>query len=178
MRTALPARSTAMCALALLGIAAVGCGSKPSSVSSEPTPKATPDSVGVGYGRVPRERNTTAVTTLTHELDDMRVARIEELLQGRVAGAQVYRTASGDYSIRIRNAPSLNAGGNTDPLFVLDGMPMVGRGLGSVLSGIAPADIARIDVLKDAGATASYGSRGANGVILITTKRSKAATKE
>jgi iron complex outermembrane receptor protein len=167
----------AMRMMTVLGLATLGCRSAPSSSSSAPAPKAKPDSVGVGYGRVPRERSTAAVSTLTTELDDMRVARIEELLQGRVAGAQVYRTESGDYSIRIRNAPTLMAGGNSDPLFVLDGMPMMGRGLGSVLNGIAPADIARIDVLKDAGATAAYGSRGANGVILITTKRSKAATK-
>jgi TonB-dependent SusC/RagA subfamily outer membrane receptor len=177
MLTAIHARSTVLCMAALLGLGALGCGGRSASPSSAPIPRSAPDSVGVGYGRVPRDRSTAAVSTLTGELDAMRVARIEELLQGRVAGAQVYRTADGDYSIRIRNAPTLTANGNSEPLYVLDGMPMVGRGLGSVLNGIAPADIARIDILKDAGATASYGSRGANGVILITTKRSRAATK-
>ena len=177
MRTAIHARFTAMCMAASVGLGVLACGAGSPPASPAPTPRSAPDSVGLGYGRVPRERSTAAVSTLTGELDAMRVARIEELLQGRVAGAQVYRTASGDYSIRIRNAPTLTANGNTEPLYVLDGMPMTGRGLGSILDGIAPADIARIDVLKDAGATASYGSRGANGVILITTKRSRAATK-
>jgi len=70
------------------------------------------------------------------------------------------------YTISYSNA------GNAAPLIVLDGMPLPrGGGLGSALSGIAPADIARIEVLKDAGSAAAYGSDGVNGVVLITTKR-------
>jgi TonB-dependent SusC/RagA subfamily outer membrane receptor len=110
------------------------------------------------------------VTVLSEEeLDNMRVARVEELLQGRVAGVQVMRTADGDFTIRIRGPHSFH--GNDEPLYVVDGMPIPGRGLRSALMGIPPHDIARIEVLKDAGATAIYGSRGANGVIVITTKR-------
>ena len=99
----------------------------------------------------------------------MRVARVEEMLLGRVAGVQVVRTADGDFTVRVRGAHSFN--GNDEPLLVVDGMQIPARGLRRALSGIAPQDVARIEVLKDAGATAAYGSLGANGVIVITTKR-------
>jgi TonB-dependent SusC/RagA subfamily outer membrane receptor len=126
--------------------------------------------------RATRRSGTDAVGTLDpRELDQMRATRVEELLRGRVAGVEVMRNAAGDLTVRIRGAASFTAGGG-EPLYVLDGMPMVrGSGLRSVLDGISPYDIARIDVLKDAGATASYGINGANGVVLITTKRSRHA---
>jgi TonB-dependent SusC/RagA subfamily outer membrane receptor len=120
-----------------------------------------------------RRSGTDAVGTLDpRELEQMRDSRVEELLRGRVAGVEVMRNAAGALTVRIRGAASFTAGGG-EPLYVLDGMPMMrGNGLRSVLDGISPFDIARIDVLKDAGATASYGINGANGVVLITTKRS------
>jgi TonB-dependent SusC/RagA subfamily outer membrane receptor len=175
MRTSSDLRSAALRMTALCALPVLGCATA-SSPANPPRPRATQDSVAVGYGSTTREGTTVAVGSLSaRELDAMRVTRVEELLQGRVAGAEVIRTASGGYSIRIRGAPSLlAASGGGEPLFVLDGMPMLGRGLGSVLDGISPYDIARIDVLKDAGATAAYGARGANGVVLITTRRSRA----
>jgi TonB-dependent starch-binding outer membrane protein SusC len=130
-----------------------------------------PDSVSIGYGRQAREEVTGAISTLSEdELDGMRVARVEELLQGRIPGLHVARGANGDFTVRIRGTQTF--GNSTDePLIVVDGMPLMQGGLRTALMGIAPQDIARIDVLKDAGATAVYGSKGANGVILITTKK-------
>jgi TonB-dependent SusC/RagA subfamily outer membrane receptor len=173
MRTRNPLRPAAMRRAALCAFPLLGCVSVMPS-SGAPAPRVGADSIAIGYGNTTRERSTVAVGSVTAEdLDMMRVSRIEELLQGRVAGAEVVRTASGEYSIRIRGTASLMARGvGTEPLFVLDGMPMMqGRPLGSILIGVSPYDVARIDVLKDAGATASYGARGANGVVLITTRR-------
>ena len=110
-----------------------------------------------------------AVSTLDEQdLDRMRVGRIEEMLAGRVPGLVVYQTASGDYQLRIRGRSTIL--GNDEPLVVLDGMPLQPGNLSRSLAAIAPSDVARIEVLKDAGATAFYGVRGANGVIIITTK--------
>jgi TonB-dependent SusC/RagA subfamily outer membrane receptor len=129
------------------------------------------DSVTIAYGRVARDRLTGAVGSITeNDITMVRAQRVEQLLEGRLAGVQVIRGPGGDLSIRIRGAQGLGYSSD-EPLIVVDGMPTENRGLGSVLDGIAPLDIARIDVLKDAGSTAAYGVRGANGVILITTKR-------
>lgn len=138
---------------------------------SGPAPRASEDSVQIGYGAAARSKVTGAVGSLTAEqLDLLRVARVEELIQGRISGAQVYRDATGELTIRIRGAQSFTPGA-AEPLLVVDGMPMMGRRLGSLLDSISPFDIARIDILKDAAASAAYGARGANGVIIITTKR-------
>ncbi len=102
----------------------------------------------------------------------MRVARVEQLLQGRIAGVQVVRTASGSYSVRIRGAGA--SFGSGEPLYVVDGTPLSRTAtLSDALAGISPAEIARIDVLKDAGSTAIYGVQGGNGVVLIKTKRGR-----
>jgi iron complex outermembrane receptor protein len=124
----------------------------------------------VAYGRIAKRDVTGAVASVSgEELSRQRVTRVEELLRGRVAGVEVIPMPNGDFSLRIRNASS--NGANASPLIVLDGMPLPrGAGLGSALAGIAPADIARIDILKDAGTAAAYGPDGANGVVLITTK--------
>ncbi|MDB4908560.1 MAG: hypothetical protein JWO05_3344 [Gemmatimonadetes bacterium] len=163
-------------AVALAAVVAamtVGCGSAP---STRPAPaRAAQDSIATGYAKTTREANTSAIGSLSSkDIDAMRVTRIEELIQGHMAGVQVVRTSNGGFSLRIRGASSLGYGGDAEPLYVLDGMPMQSTDLGNVLDGVSPYDIARIDVLKDAGSTASYGVRGANGVVLITTKRSKA----
>ena len=92
---------------------------------------------------------------------------VEELLVGRFPGVEVYR-APGGLSIRIRGATSVM--GSNEPLYVIDGMT-IDPGPGGALVGLNPADIEKIEVLKDAGSTAMYGVRGANGVILIRTKR-------
>jgi TonB-dependent SusC/RagA subfamily outer membrane receptor len=93
---------------------------------------------------------------------------IEEHLRGRVAGVTVTRTAEGGIAVRIRGATSIY--GSSEPLYVLDGVPIT-PGPGGSLTGIDPYDIESIKVLKDPADTAMYGMRGANGVIVITTKR-------
>jgi TonB-dependent SusC/RagA subfamily outer membrane receptor len=162
-------------AIALLGAPLAACAPHGGGATPEtgPTPEgAEPDTSA--QAQQPRSKlanlGTGSVATLTEEeLDKMRVQRVEELIAGRLPGVQVVRTPDGDYAIRVRGVHSLGPDG--EPLYVVDGMPLRGRGLGSALMGIAPQDIARIDVLKDADALAAYGSQGANGVILITTKR-------
>ena len=152
-----------------IGAAACAGGRSPQGASS-PKPNGS-DSVSIGSGRQSRRDVTGAIGSVSgDELSHQRVARVEELLRGRVAGVEVIPLPNGDFTLRIRNASS-NAG-NAAPLVVLDGMPLPrGGGIGSALSGIAPSDIARIEILKDAGSAAAYGSEGVNGVVLITTKR-------
>lgn len=93
---------------------------------------------------------------------------IEKSLMGRFPGVEVSRSADGGISIRIRGTTSIL--GSNEPLYVLDGIPIQSGPNGS-LSGVNPYDIESIEVLKDAASTSMYGLRGANGVILIKTKR-------
>jgi len=163
---ALAARSRAcgvlVCGLALVPTAAChqrsAAGTRPSS----------PEKVNVGYGQQSRDATGGAVQSVTAEtLTNVKVKRVEELLLGRVAGVHVLPTPGGGFVIRIRGATTPGA---REPLYVVDGMPVEvtpGRGL----DWLNPADIARIDVLKNPAETSMYGGRGANGVILITTKR-------
>jgi TonB-dependent SusC/RagA subfamily outer membrane receptor len=95
------------------------------------------------------------------------VRRVEELFAGRFAGVTVLQHAGG-LSVRIRGTTSVL--GSNEPLYVIDGMP-IDAGTGGALVGLNPADIQRIEVLKDISSTSFYGMRGANGVVLITTKR-------
>jgi TonB-dependent starch-binding outer membrane protein SusC len=99
---------------------------------------------------------------------------IEEHLRGKVAGVTVTRTAEGGIAVRIRGATSIY--GSSEPLYVLDGVAIT-PGPGGALTGIDPYDIESIKVLKDPADTAMYGMRGANGVIVITTKRAMRRTK-
>ena len=166
------ARATPTLAAVLAAVLLAACGAARSTPATTPPAEPTPpaDTAARGADARPDRYSTGAATTLTErELDNLRVARVEELLQGRVAGVQVIRTPDGDYSVRIRGTHTFT--GNDEPLYVVDGMPLQGRRLGSALIGIPPQEISRIEVLKDAGATAAYGSLGANGVIVITTKR-------
>jgi TonB-dependent starch-binding outer membrane protein SusC len=127
--------------------------------------------VVVGYGTQKKSDVTGSVASVSMaEVANVPVTRPDQLLQGRVAGVQITQTNAepgGNISIRIRGTNSITSG--NQPLFVIDGFPGAGD-----LSTINPSDIESIDVLKDASATAIYGSRGANGVIIITTKRGKA----
>jgi len=110
-----------------------------------------------------------APTTVTSEDIDRQPGRpIEEVLMGRFPGVDVRRTADGGIAVRIRGATSIR--GSNEPLYVVDGIPIQPGPNGS-LTGINPHDIATIQVLKDPAETAMYGMRGANGVIVITTKR-------
>ena len=93
---------------------------------------------------------------------------IEQLLQSKVPGIIVSRTADGSIAIRIRGSSTLT--GSNEPLYVVDGMP-IQAGPNGGLTGINPYDIASIKVLKDPAETTMYGVRGANGVIIIKTKR-------
>jgi TonB-linked SusC/RagA family outer membrane protein len=122
--------------------------------------------VVIGYGTQRREAVTGSVANIGGEkLNQVAATNAAQALQGRIAGVLMTQTGSkpGDeMQIRIRGQRSLSA--SNDPLIVLDGIPFMGS-----LSDINPADIKSMDILKDASATAIYGSRGANGVIIITT---------
>lgn len=142
--------------------------------------------VVIGYGSVERKDLTGSVSSVKKEdLANVSLNTMDQMLQGRVTGV-VFNQASGApgglTSIRIRGSSSINAG--NEPLYVIDGLPIVndddgasaGAARGSSLNALAslnPDDIESMEVLKDASATAIYGARGANGVILITTKRGK-----
>jgi TonB-dependent SusC/RagA subfamily outer membrane receptor len=133
-----------------------------------------PDTTGAfnsGYGMESRATSTATVASATaSEFGKIRARQVEELMLGRFAGVQVLQTQSGGFTIRIRGVSTFV--GNTEPLYVVDGVPVQvapGRGIDWLNTG----DIARIDVLKDAASTSAYGMRGANGVVLITTKRGR-----
>lgn len=131
--------------------------------------------VVIGYGTVKKKDATGAVTTLkASEFNKGTVVTAENLLNGRVAGLTVNTSgAPGSGSeIRIRGGSSLFA--SNDPLIVIDGLPIENSsntGSTSILAGLNPSDIESFTVLKDASATAIYGSRASNGVIIITTKK-------
>lgn len=124
--------------------------------------------VVVGYGTQRKEAVTGSVASVSGEkMNEVPAANITQALQGRVAGVQMTQTSSkpgAAMQIRIRGTRSLNA--SNDPLVVLDGIPFAGS-----IGDINPIDIKSVDILKDASATAIYGSRGANGVILVTTHK-------
>lgn len=129
--------------------------------------------VVVGYGTQEKRDLTGAVASVDSKaISEVVATNAVQAMQGRVAGVNItqdsWRPGAGA-SVRIRGSRSITA--SNDPLYVVDGNP-ISRGSISI-SDINPADIASIEVLKDASATAIYGSRGANGVILITTKRGK-----
>lgn len=128
--------------------------------------------VVVGYGQVKKSDLTGSVASIkTEQLTDIPANSIEGLLQGRVAGVQVVNSSQGPgagSTVRIRGNSSLN--GSNAPLVVIDGFPYGDAG---DLKQINPQDIVSMEVLKDASASAIYGSRGANGVILVTTRKAK-----
>ena len=125
--------------------------------------------VVVGYGSVSKANLTGSISTVkTKALEDIPANSVEQVLQGRVAGLQVTTSQEPGSSstVRIRGGSSLR--GSNSPLVVVDGFPLGDAG---DLKQINVADIEKVDVLKDASASAIYGSRGANGVILLTTNR-------
>ena len=125
--------------------------------------------VVVGYGTQKRKDLTGAVSSINAEtIAKIPIVSAEQALQGRAAGVQIVNndgSPGGNLSVLIRGIGSLASGGNT-PLYVVDGYPTTGG-----INNINPNDIASIDVLKDASATAIYGIRAANGVVIITTKK-------
>ncbi len=122
----------------------------------------------VGYGAQDPDRLTGAVSSLRAEDAGREATGVADLVEGRLPGVYVRRLGDGDVRIRVRAASSRPGG--AEPLFVVDGRPLM-TPAASALAAIGARDVLRIDVLKDAGAAAIYGSRGANGVILITTRR-------
>ncbi|PPK99852.1 SusC/RagA family TonB-linked outer membrane protein [Parapedobacter indicus] len=126
--------------------------------------------VVVGYGTQKKQDITGAITSIsTQALREVPATSAPQMLQGRAAGVDVVHAGNkpgAGVTVRVRGRRSFNAG--NDPLYVVDGIPISGG-----FNDINPDDIESIDVLKDASATAIYGSRGANGVVLVTTKRGK-----
>ncbi|MCR5519832.1 MAG: TonB-dependent receptor, partial [Bacteroidales bacterium] len=148
--------------------------------------------VVVGYGTVKKRDLTGSVASVGGEkLRETIASNVDQMLQGKVSGVQITQNSGapgGASSIRVRGASSIN--NTNEPLYIVDGIPFSGAGnqiggfdwaggtngqnVVNPLSTISPTDIVSIDVLKDASATAIYGANGANGVIIITTKRGKA----
>jgi len=124
--------------------------------------------VVIGYGAVAKKDLTGAVSVVrTADIEGLPVTRVDQMLQGRIAGAEIVSTSGepgAGTSVRIRGTRSITA--SNEPLYIVDGMM---DGINS-LNELNPSDIASINVLKDASSTAIYGSRGSNGVIIITTK--------
>ena len=156
------------------------------NVNLEPDTEALEEVVVIGYGTVLKRDLTGSVSSVVVEDEVSRQSTtVDQLLQGRAAGVQVTQNAANPnsgVSVRIRGTNSLR--GNNEPLYVIDGViissageDVIPTGTGNTgqdpqsgLNGLNPRDIERIEILKDASATAIYGSRGANGVVLITTK--------
>ncbi len=156
----------------------------------EESAAALDEIVVVGYGTQKKSDLTGSVSSLKSEdLNPGANASVDQMMLGRAAGVQISQSSSapgGGLSIRIRGASSLNA--SNEPLYVIDGFPidnsanLTSGGAAEVsenqspnnpLNSLNPADIESIEILKDASATAIYGSRGANGVVMITTKKGK-----
>ena len=130
--------------------------------------QALEEVVVVGYGSMQRKDVTSSITSVKSE--DLNIGVVTspaQMLQGKVPGLTVANTSdpNGSASISLRGASSLRAGEAMEPYYVIDGVP------GASLSLVAPEDIESIDVLRDASATAIYGSKAANGVIIVTTKK-------
>ena len=146
-----------------------------------PVARTLSEVVVVGYGTTNRQNVSSAIASVTAtEIANNPVAGVDAALQGKAPGVQVMQNAGNPgngISIRVRGPASINAG--NQPLYVVDGVPIIQEnysqlGMGgqdvTAVSGINPDEIETIDILKDA-AAAIYGSRGSNGVVMITTKR-------
>ncbi|HEX6926630.1 MAG TPA: TonB-dependent receptor plug domain-containing protein [Longimicrobiaceae bacterium] len=151
--------------------AAAACGPRLSDHDARLLPDQEEEEQVVNYGygvQSAADVTGSTATVRTEDIENLRASRVEELLENRIPGLEVIRTGQG-YSMRIRGISSILS--SNEPLVIVDGMPVHLFGAGSGLGWLNPYDIERIDVLKDASSTAIYGSRGANGVIIITTKR-------
>lgn len=152
------------------------------SIKLEPSTNVMNEVVITGYGSQNRKTITSAITSVkSEEIANIPASSTDQLLQGRASGVQVTSnsgTPGGGVSVRIRGTSSINA--SSEPLYVIDGIPVqssnlsglgVGGSVTNPMADINPADIESMEILKDASATAIYGARAANGVVLITTKR-------
>ena len=140
------------------------------TIALTPDDQTLNEVVVVGYGSQLKKEITGAVQTVSaQEIKDLPVSQIGQKLQGRLAGVQINQTTGKPgqgISIRIRGQQSVSAG--SDPLYVIDGFPITGS-----IGQINPDEIDDITILKDAASTSLYGSRAANGVVLITTKKGR-----
>jgi TonB-linked SusC/RagA family outer membrane protein len=153
--------------------------------SLHPTATILSAVVSVGYGTANRQDVSSAIASVdSTAFANTPVAGVDNALQGRMPGVQVMQNSGepgSGISIRVRGPASLNAG--NQPLYVVDGVPIIQGSLSQIalsgqdvtaITGLNPDEIATIDVLKDAAAAAIYGSRGSNGVVIVTTKRGQA----
>ena len=148
------------------GLVLAGCYHVPSTpLRSRPSDER----VDVGYGMQPAAHAGGSVqSAVAEDFKNERSGRAEELFSGRFSGVRVLRTVGGGLQVSIRGAGLWSA--DQQPLYVIDGVAVTvssGRGL----DWLVPQDIARIEVLKNAAETTMFGARGANGVVLITTRR-------
>ncbi len=141
--------------------------------------------VVIGYGTEKKALISDAISSVSaKQIEDLPIASVDAALQGQVAGVQVNQnsgTPGGEMSVRIRGLTSISGSGQ--PLYIIDGIPVTtgdfaqigysGQG-SSALTDLNPSDIESMSILKDASATAIYGARASNGIVLITTKRGKA----
>ena len=151
------------------------------TVVLQKTAKDLDEVVVVGYGTQKKRNITGAVSTFdAKSLEERPILRVDQALVGQLAGVTVKQTSGGlgkAFSVQVRGTGSITAG--SEPLYVVDGFPLAtaapngsgGYSQGNPLDNINPNDIENIQVLKDAAAAAIYGSRAANGVVLITTKK-------
>lgn len=179
---------------AVLQISAVGYESAEAVATGEPlvvtlklSPKRLDESVVIGYGKVSRLANTAGLSQVSAaQLERQPVTNVLSALSANVSGLAITQSTGlpgSGFKVQVRGQSSLSSG--TDPLYVVDGVPFPSTSLvasgtsgpvlpfSSPLAAINPADIESITVLKDADATAIYGSRGSNGVVMITTKKAK-----
>ncbi|PRZ19567.1 SusC/RagA family TonB-linked outer membrane protein [Flavobacterium granuli] len=149
--------------------------------------------INAGYYSVKEKERTGSIARITSkDIETQPVTNVLATMQGRMAGVDIVQDSGspgGSFSIKIRGQNSLRADGN-QPLYIIDGVPYSSETIGSTatsgtaptmtspLNSINPSDVESIEVLKDADATAIYGSRGANGVVLITTKKGKAGVTQ
>jgi TonB-dependent SusC/RagA subfamily outer membrane receptor len=154
-----PVHGLAAAALLLLS----ACATAPTSQGGEPSPA---EGVDLGYGQVDKEHVLGSVTTVQGESEGQKRPRTLVEMLSRIPGVRVYDSPESGIEIQIRGVNSIRSG--VQPLVVVDGM--VYSTDNRMLSSLDPTTIQSISVLKDAGSTAIYGSRGANGVIVIKTK--------
>jgi len=189
---------TSIAALFLLG-AITGVDAQQKSSRDTLKTKQIEEVVMIGYGTQKKSDLNSSVSSIkTKDIQDIKQVSVDQMIQGKLAGVSVANNngqPGAAVSIRVRGTTSLN--GTNEPLYIIDGVPISGDATGKSTSGrpiaggdfsstggsgsvavspisfLNPNDIESIDVLKDASATAIYGSRGANGVIIITTKSGK-----
>jgi TonB-dependent SusC/RagA subfamily outer membrane receptor len=147
---------------------AITCVATLALVSGCSTSRARPRVAGDDEASPPRT-STSSDNHVGRDRANQSYARIEDLIEGRAPGVRVLHNQDGSIRLQIRGISSPT--GHNDPLVVIDGSPTTELRPGSALAALNPSDVVSIDVLKDAASTAFYGMRGANGVIVITTRQ-------